>query len=114
MAAQSALGTQRLLTSRNRGKELYGAELRSVLGLSLLSAGLVSAIDQIWRQNAVEATCLGLALFGAMIAGGVYGVLIPRLAQKLGLGSGSHGPLVLACTDLTTLTLLFSLTAWLG
>ncbi len=116
VAAQSAMATQ-AAGPDGKGKQAWSAyleELRAALLLAVVASVMVGGFAMALRGNAVESLCVGLGLLGAISAAGLYGVLVPRLLSALRRGVEWHGPVVLAVTDLTTLTILFGLATWLA
>lgn len=109
VCAQSALANQSASRSRNDSiGTVYWQELQSAAGLALGAGLMVATMAFVWRGSGLEAVVIGASLTIAATAGGLYGVVVPRLLRFLGVSDAGAGPLALVATDLTTLTILLS------
>jgi len=86
-----------------------GREGVTALALGLLCGLLVGGTALVWQRDAALAAVL-LASFGmAVTAAGLYGRIVPALLGLLKRDPKvASGPIVLAVTDLTTLTIYFN------
>ncbi len=86
----------------------------STSGLLGIGSGLiVGGVAYAWRGNPPAAAAIGAAICLAMISASVIGVIIPSLVRGLRIDPRiASGPVVLAMTDILTLTYYFSLAAW--
>lgn len=88
-------------------------ELSASLLLALGSGLIVGGVAYIWRSNWQHSFTIGSAIFLAMITACVIGVLIPSIVRGLKIDPRiSSGPVVLAITDVLTLTYYFGLAEW--
>lgn len=91
---------------------VYVSALAEGLGLALTVAASLFGLAVCLGTAMHVAGCIALAVGGALSLANVYGVLVPRLLRHWRLNAVVIGPpLALALTDITTLTLYFSLTA---
>lgn len=114
VAMQStSLTVQKLHSSLPTFRNFIGAVIAEIVPALLIAlscaiaAGIVSFF---WKGNSSVATALGASLFLSMVASCFWGVTIPFTLHRLSRDPRfASGPLALAVTDLTTLTIYFSL-----
>lgn len=83
-------------------------EFSTALLIALACASIVAGIAFVWKAHAGVALTLGLSLLTAMVGACLLGVLLPSLVRASGRDPRiASGPLVLAATDLMTLTAFF-------
>jgi magnesium transporter len=91
---------------------VYLAALGEGLGLALTVVASLFGLAVGLGTEVGVAGCIAFAVGGALCLANVYGLLVPRLLNHWRLNATVIGPpLALALTDITTLTLYFSLTA---
>jgi magnesium transporter len=110
VAVQSMTVTIQVLRARSSPRVAYPHALRrEVLTAALLgtfSGAVVGLIVYLWKADARSAAAIGLGICGALLAACAIGLSIPWVfhARKLDLKI-AVGPLVLACTDVCTVTI---------
>jgi len=66
----------------------------------------------VWRRNVLGAVAIGGAIAGSIVMACLFGVLLPTLVRAFKIDPRiAAGPLVLAITDVVTLTFYFGLGA---
>ncbi len=85
-------------------------EFQTASWIALSCATIVAGIAWAWKGQGAVAATLGLALLLAMVSACLLGVLLPGLVRASGRDPRiASGPLVLAATDLLTLTVFFTI-----
>lgn len=84
-------------------------EAQTALGLGVACATIVASIAFMWHSNHAIAYILGLSIPISMLAASLLGVIFPTCIHHSGRDPRiASGPLVLASTDLITLTTFFT------
>ncbi len=112
-----SLAVQSLQALRPTLRWYLAALKRELTAALMLGAGcgvLVVMIIWIWRGMSVEAVVIALGIMFSLISACVYGLSVPALLHAFKLDPKvAAGPITLACTDLSTLFLYFSLAGFL-
>ena len=89
-------------------------EARTAILLGLSSAVLVALVVLAWRRDVLGAVAIGGSIAGSIVMACLFGVLLPTLVRAFKIDPRiAAGPLVLAITDVVTLTFYFGLGATL-
>jgi len=89
-------------------------EARTAILLGLSSSVLVALVVLAWRRDVVGAVAIGGSIAGSIVMACLFGVLLPTLVRAFKIDPRiAAGPLVLAITDVVTLTFYFGLGATL-
>jgi len=88
-------------------------EISASLLLGMASCLVVGTVAYVWRGSLPAAMAIGGAICLAMISACLVGVFIPSLVRGLRIDPRiASGPVVLAVTDILTLTYYFGLAEW--
>ena len=111
------LTLQTLRTVKPSREWFWRTGRREALSALLIGAGcgaVVFAIVWAWRGSLMAAVVIGSTIFGAVLIASFAGLSVPSLLHALKLDPKiAAGPITLAVTDVLTLSLYFSLAAWL-
>lgn len=111
------LAINRLRSEKLTWRWFWGSlwrESGSAVLLGLACAAAVATAVLAWKSHAMAALSIGLTLTGTLTFACVFGLAVPSLLHALKLDPKvAAGPLVLALSDLATLTVYFSLAALL-
>lgn len=118
VSIQSMTLTLQALGARVPDWSWFWKTVRRELGTAaLLGCGcgsLVAAIVLAWQRSAAGAGVVGVSVAGAVCLACLAGVCVPASLHALKLDPKiAAGPITLACTDVLTLLLYFSLATWL-
>jgi magnesium transporter len=89
-------------------------EMSTAVLLGVGCGALVAAIVLLWRREPMGAAVVGMSVAGAVGIACLSGLCVPTLLHAFKLDPKiAAGPITLAVTDVFTLLLYFSLSAWL-
>lgn len=96
------------LWAKLRRELLTGAMLGVASGL------LVAIVALVWLGEPVVAICLGIGILGGVTCAALFGVAVPNVLYLIQRDPQvAAGPIALACADMVTLLVYFSLARWL-
>jgi len=85
-------------------------ELLTALLLGIASGTLVAMVAWVWKRQGTVAVAIGLSISLSLITSCLLGVIVPSVVRAMkGDPKFASGPVVLACADIATFILYFSL-----
>jgi len=116
VSIQSLLMTIRTLHGRKPTWQWFADALLRELPTAILLGSacglLVAVVAWVWRGTAVSAGVIGGSILGAMTMACFWGVTVPAVIHALRLDPRiAAGPVTLALTDISTLTIYFGVAA---
>jgi magnesium transporter len=118
VSIQSMTLTLQALSARAPDWSWFWKTARRELGTALLLGGscgsLVAAIVYLWQRSGPGAGVIGASVAGSVVIACLLGLGVPTLLHAMKWDPRiAAGPITLACTDVLTLLLYFSLASWL-
>jgi magnesium transporter len=122
LAESVSIQSLSLTLSMLRGQPLTPQKLWSKLRrefftgamLGLASAAMVAGLSYLWLRNWSVAACLLAGIASGVTVAAILGMAMPNLLRLLNRNPQvAAGPIALACADMVSLTVYFSLARWI-